>query len=145
QFEQRVGGSGTDARAKPAIDPALAERLAALGYVSSGGATERPGVDPKTRIAVTNAPHNAGVAVEDPAIAKAIPLLEQVVASDPDIPIAQLNLGVARARQRQYKQAIVPLKKTITLQPDQMLAHYELGVALYETGDLKTAAGHFEI
>ena len=37
------------------------------------------------------------------------------------------------------------MKKTIALQPEQMFAHYELGVALYETGDLKTAAGHFEI
>jgi tetratricopeptide (TPR) repeat protein len=25
------------------------------------------------------------------------------------------------------------------------MAHYEMGVALFETGDLKTAAGHFEI
>ena len=145
QFEQRMGGGGRDARAKPAVDPALAERLAALGYVSGGGAPERGGVDPKTRIGVANALHNAVVAVEDGAFEKAIPLLEQVVASDPDITIAQLNLGVARARQRQYRQAIAPLKKTIALQPEQMFAHYELGVALYETGDLKTAAGHFEI
>jgi arylsulfatase A-like enzyme/Tfp pilus assembly protein PilF len=145
QFEQRMGGGGREARAKPAIDPALAERLAALGYVSGGGAPERGGIDPKTRIASANALHNAVVAVEDGAFEKAIPLLEQVVASDPDITIAQLNLGVARARQRQYRQAIAPLKKTIALQPEQMFAHYELGVALYETGDLKTAAGHFEI
>jgi arylsulfatase A-like enzyme/Flp pilus assembly protein TadD len=145
QFEQRMGGGDGGARAKPAIDPALAERLAALGYVSGGGAPERSGIDPKTRIASANALHNAVVAVEDGAFEKAIPLLEQVVASDPDITIAQLNLGVARARQRQYRQAIAPLKKTIALQPEQMFAHYELGVALYETGDLKTAAGHFEI
>ena len=145
QFEQRMGGGGRGAGARPAVDPALAERLAALGYVSGGGAPERGGVDPKTRIVVANALHNAVVAVEDGAFEKAIPLLEQVVASDPDIPIAQLNLGVARARQRQYRQAIAPLKKTIALQPEQMFAHYELGVALYETGDLKTAAGHFEI
>jgi len=26
-----------------------------------------------------------------------------------------------------------------------VMAHYEMGIALYETGDLKTAAGHFEI
>src|SRR5206468_6163373 len=30
-------------------------------------------------------------------------------------------------------------------QPDSMIAHYEFGVALYETGDLQTAARHFEI
>ena len=130
QFERQNGGGLREVRAKPAVDPALAERLAALGYVSGGGAPERAGVDPKTRIGVANALHNAVVAVEDGAFDKAIPLLEQVVASDPDIPIAQLNLGVARARQRQYRQAIAPLKKAIALQPEQMFAHYELGVAL---------------
>src|SRR5438046_6738277 len=26
-----------------------------------------------------------------------------------------------------------------------ILAHYEMGIALFETGDWKTAAGHFEI
>jgi tetratricopeptide (TPR) repeat protein len=145
QFERRMGGAEAGPRAKPAIDPALAERLAALGYVSGGGAPERSGIDPKARIGIANALHNAVVAVEDGAFEKAIPLFEQVVASDPDITIAQLNLGVARARQRQYQQAIAPLKKAIALQPEQMFAHYELGVALYETGDLKTAAGHLEI
>ena len=31
------------------------------------------------------------------------------------------------------------------MQPDVMIARYELGVALYETGDLKSAAGELEI
>jgi predicted Zn-dependent protease len=47
---------------------------------------------------------------------------------------------VARARQRQYARALAPLRKAIELQPDVMIARYELGVALYETGDLKSAA-----
>ncbi len=54
--------------------------------------------------------------------ARAIPLLEQVVRDEPDIPIAQLNLGIARARQRQYAQAIAPLTRAATLQPDTMIA-----------------------
>src|SRR3989442_1192889 len=145
QFERQNGGGLREVRAKAAVDPALAERLAALGYVSGGGAPARAGVGPKTRAARANAPHKAVVAVEDGAFDKAIPLLEQVVAADPDIPIAQPNLRVARAHQRQYRQAIAPLEKAIALQPEQMFAHYELGVALYDTGDLKIAAGHFEI
>jgi len=52
---------------------------------------------------------------------------------------------VSRAHQKQYARALQPLKKAIALDPEDMFAHYELGVALYETGDLKTAAGHFEI
>ena len=79
-----------------------------------------------------NALHDAIVAVEDGTFARAIPLLERVVAGEPDIPIAQLNLGVARARQRQYARAIAPLKRAATLQPENMRGHYELGLALYE-------------
>ena len=65
--------------------------------------------------------------------------------AEPEIPLAQLQLGVARVRQRQYALAIAPLAKAAALQPEQMTAHYELGVALYETGDLRAAATHFEM
>ena len=144
-FERHIGGGPRDARAKPAIDPALAERLAALGYIGGSGTPARNGIDPKSRVAVANALHNAVVAIEDGKSETAIPLLERVTASDPDIPIAQLQLGLARARLRQYARAVAPLKKSIALQPEDMFAHYELGVALYETGDLQTSARHFEI
>lgn len=145
QFMQRTTGAAGRTM-QPAVDPALAERLAALGYVGGSlSSTPAVGVDPKDRIKVANTLHIAILAVEDGAFQKAIPLLEQVVAREPTIHIAQLNLGVARARQRQYARAIAPLGKAIALQPDVMIAHYELGVALYETGDLKTAAGHFQI
>jgi predicted Zn-dependent protease len=128
-----------------AVDPAVAERLAALGYVSGSGGPARPsGVDPKDRIKTANALHDAVVLVEDGAFDKALPLLEKVTSTDPDIQMAQLQLGFARVRQRQYARAIPPLRKAIELQPDAMLAHYELAVALYETGDLKSAAGQFE-
>ena len=46
--------------------------------------------------------HEAMLAVEDGAFGRAVPLLERVIAGDPGIPIAQLTLGVARARQRQF-------------------------------------------
>src|SRR5439155_13375915 len=108
------------------VDPDLAARLAALGYVSgSNGAAPGPGVDPKDRIAVANALHEAMVVVEDAQFARAVPLLEKVTASEPAIPIAQLNLGVARARQKQYARAVQPLTRAVALQPDDMRAHYE--------------------
>ena len=130
------------------VDPELAQKLASLGYVSGTGrgpAGASPAVDPKDRVAIGNALHDAVVAVEDGAFQRAIPLLERVTASEPDIPLAQLHLGIARARQRQYARAVAPLRKAVALQPEMMLAHYELGVALYETGDLKAAAAQLEI
>jgi choline-sulfatase len=141
-----VRSSGAPAaETKATVDPEVAARLAALGYVS-GSATAAPsGVDPKDKIAVANALHDAVVSVEDGDFATAVPLLEKVTASEPDIWIAQLNLGVARARQRQYARAVAPLRRAIALQPEVMIARYELGVALYETGDLKAAAAELEI
>jgi arylsulfatase A-like enzyme/Flp pilus assembly protein TadD len=138
------GGAGADPKATT-VDPEVAARLAALGYVS-GSATAAPsGVDPKDNVAIANALHDAVVSVEDGDFAKAVPILEKVTATEPDIWIAQLNLGVARARQRQYARALAPLRKAIALQPDVMIARYELGVALYESGDPKSAAGELEI
>ena len=133
---------------KPAIDPDLAGRLAALGYVSGGSGGAAPAsdrVDPKDRIAVANTLHDAVVAVEDGAFQKAIPMLERVTMAAPDIPIAQLQLGVAYARQRQYARAVPTLKKAVALQPENMFAHYELAVGEYETGDLRRAAQEFEL
>jgi tetratricopeptide (TPR) repeat protein len=144
QFIIHAGG-GSSGSAKTTSDPELAAKLAALGYVSGSSVPSGSGVDPKDRVAVANDLRNAVSAAEDGAFQKAIPLLERVVASEPGIPLAQLNLGIARARQHDYARAIPPLKAAIALQPEQMMGHYELGVALYETGDLKTAAGHFEI
>jgi arylsulfatase A-like enzyme/Flp pilus assembly protein TadD len=137
------GAAGTTDATRP--DPALAERLAALGYVSGTNPASRPGIDPKDRIAVANTLHRAVVAVEDGAFQKAAPLLEEVVASEPDIPLAQFQLGMTRARLKQYARAIPHLTKAVALNPDQLFGRYELGVALYETGDLQNAAKHLAI
>ena len=139
-----AGGSGGVAGAR--IDPAVAERLASLGYVGGSGSTPAAGgVDPKDRIAVANTLHDAMIAVEDARFARAIPLLEQVIAREPGIPIAQLNLGIARARQKQYARAVPPLTRAVALKTEDMRAHYELASALYETGDVTSAARHFAV
>jgi len=142
-------------RAAPAPDPGatpgrvdadLAERLAALGYV--GGfrpSATASAVDPKDKIGVANTLHSAIMAAESGDTARAVPLLERVVASEPGIPMAQLQLGVARVRQRRYAQALPPLRRAIELQPESPMAHYAIGACLLETGDPATAARHYEI
>jgi choline-sulfatase len=128
------------------VDHEVAERLAALGYVGGSEGSPAPtGIDPKDRIVVANTLHEAILAIEDGAFARAIPLLERVTTSDPNIPIAQLNLGVARARQRQYARAIAPLTRAVAMQPGVMRGHYELGIAFYETGNLQAAARELAI
>jgi tetratricopeptide (TPR) repeat protein len=141
------GPSGTQGTPGTAgiVDRELASRLAALGYVSGTSGPAATGVDPKDRIDLANALHNAAMAVDDGAFQTAIPLLEKVTASEPNVKLAQLQLGVSRANLKQYARAIAPLKKAIELDPEDMFAHYQLALVLYETGDLKTAAAHFDI
>jgi Flp pilus assembly protein TadD len=145
-FLKRTGGSGP-AAAEAELDPRTAEKLRSLGYVAAGGGASKgsSGIDPKGRIQVANDLHDANLAIEDGKPETVIPLLERVVASDPQIQTAQYFLGVAYARQKNYAKAIPPLRKAIELQPDGVMAHYEMGLALFETGDWKTAAVHFEI
>jgi arylsulfatase A-like enzyme/Tfp pilus assembly protein PilF len=145
EFRRRTASDGSGSSA-PAVDPQLAEKLASLGYVSTGAAApSATGIDPKDKVAVANTLHDAILSLENGETSRASTLLERVIATDPQIPMAQLQLGVARCRERKYAQAIAPLRRAIELQPDAVMAHYEMGVALFETGDWKTAAGHFEI
>ena len=144
-LSQFLRGAASASAAPSRVDPAVAARLSALATCGIRQAPKATGTDPKDRIAVANELHEAILAVEDGAFARAIPLLERVVAGEPDIPIAQLNLGVARARQRQYARAIPPLKRAAALQPENMRGHYELGIALYSSGDLKSAAGELAV
>ena len=55
---------------------------------------------------MANTLHDAIVAVESGETARAVPLLEKVIATDPQIPVAQLQLGVARARERRFADAV---------------------------------------
>jgi choline-sulfatase len=147
-FRRRTAAGGGAATTQAKVDPELAERLAALGYVSGGGApaaASAGAIDPKDRIATSNTLHTAMLAIENGDNLKAIPLLEQVVAQDPQVYMAQLQLGIARSRERRYSAAVPALHKAIEIRPDSPLVHYEMGLALFETGDLRKAAGHFEI
>jgi arylsulfatase A-like enzyme/Tfp pilus assembly protein PilF len=127
------------------LDPQSVEKLRALGYVASGGQTASSIVDPKTHIQVANDLHDANLKIEEGKETTAIPLLERVVASDPQIPHAQYFLGVAYKEIHQYDMAILHLNKAIELVPDSMMAQYEMALALYAEGELKTASTHLEI
>ncbi len=147
-FRRRAGGGSGDAPDEP-LDPKLAQQLTALGYVSGGGArtgaSGPSGPDPKDKIAVANVLHDAQMAMEDGRNAEVIPLFEKVIATDPQIFMAQFQLGLAHARLFQYAKAIPYLRKATEIQPDAAMPHYELGLALFRTGDKKTSAAHFEI
>jgi tetratricopeptide (TPR) repeat protein len=148
-FRSKTSSVGSSNSA-PALDPQQAAQLSALGYIASdtgapgGKANEEQRVDPKFKIEIANALHDAMLDVEEAHYAEAIPKLQKVLADQPQMGIAQMHLGTAYTRLKDYKAALPPLLKAVELQPDSGMAHYELGLALFETGDWPSAAPQFE-
>jgi arylsulfatase A-like enzyme/Flp pilus assembly protein TadD len=133
--------------AKP--DAEQMQKLQALGYVGSDAGAARDdakltGVDPKTKIEVSNLLHDAMFDVEDARYQEAVPLLKRVLAEEPNMPVANMQYGMAQARLKNYAEAIPPLQKASQLLPDNGMGRYELGLALFETGDWRGAAPQFE-
>jgi arylsulfatase A-like enzyme/thioredoxin-like negative regulator of GroEL len=133
--------------AKP--DAEQMQKLQALGYVASDASPARDdakltGVDPKTKIEVSNLLHDAMFDVEDARYQEAVPLLKRVLAEEPNMPVANLQYGIAQAGLKNYAEALPPLQKASQLLPDNGMGRYELALALFETGDWKGAAPQFE-
>ena len=133
--------------AKP--DPEQMQKLQALGYVASDSgksAASSPlaGTDPKAKIEIANLLHDAMFDVEDARYQEAVPLLQRVLKQQPEMPVANMQYGMAQARLKNYDKALGPLQKAVKLLPDNGMGHYELGLALFETGDWKSAAPQFE-
>ena len=60
------------------------------------------GADPKTRIEIANMLHDAMFDVEDARYEQAIPLLQRALAVQPEMPVANLQYGIAQARLKHF-------------------------------------------
>jgi arylsulfatase A-like enzyme/Flp pilus assembly protein TadD len=146
EFRQKTSQSLV-ALAKP--DAEQMQKLQALGYVGSESAVAHDekmpgGIDPKGKVEVSNFLHDAMFDVEDARYEEAVPLLERVLKEQPEMPVANMQYGMAEARLKNFDKALGPLQKAVKLLPDNGMGHYELGLALFETGDWKAAAPQFE-
>jgi arylsulfatase A-like enzyme len=127
---------------KTAVDPAVVERLSALGYASGATGTVGPspkGVDPKDKIAVTNDLHDAFLAAEEGRWDAAIPLYERVVSTDPQIFTARIELGLALARRKQWAPALPHLQVAVERMPDYADARVTLAVVYSALGRSREA------
>ena len=136
------------ALAKP--DPEQMQKLAALGYVASDTSAAHDdknltGVDPKTKIEISNLLHDAMFDVEDARYEQAVPLLRKVLAQQPEMPAANMQYGMALSRMKNYAEAIPAFEKATKLMPDNSMGRYEFGLALFETGKWAEAAPQFEV
>ena len=126
------------------------QKLASLGYVglqatSAGVSAATKGADPKQVIAAANKTLAALRDLDDGQPEKAIPVLRQVLASQPDLYLAQYGMGSALFQQQHYAEAFGFLHKAIELEPESPWAHYTMGLGLMKTGDFQTSAIHLKI
>jgi arylsulfatase A-like enzyme len=147
-FDRRFSAGGKSAGTE--LSSSEMQKLASLGYVGlqkggSTASTAATGTDPKDVIATANKVEAAIQAINDGHPEKAAPVLQQTLAAQARLYLAEYALGVALAAQQQYPQAIPHLHQAIEQQPDSAWAHYYMGVSLLRTGDFKTAAIHLEI
>ena len=94
----------------PATDAQQAEQLSALGYVAGGPApgtdTKQQDADPKDRIEIANLMHDALMEVEDGRYEQAVPQLQRVLAEEPQMAIAEMQLGIAFSRLNEPAEAL---------------------------------------
>ena len=147
-FRRRTSSSKEAPKAN--ADPELQEKLSALGYVASDSTSspmpgiKETGADAKDKVEVVNLLHGAEILKEELHFREAVPLLEQVIAKEPNLPIAYLQLGTALTSLRNYEKAVPVLRKAVELRPDLTVPRYQLGSALFETGDFAGAAVELE-
>jgi choline-sulfatase len=147
-FRQKTS-SGREAP-QAAADPAAQEKLAALGYVATDQNASRPGAkdlgaDPKDKVEISNLNHRAYLLIEDHHYQEAVPLLQQLIAKDPEVPVAYAQLGQSLVHLKQYPQAVPVLRKVVQMRPDMTIPHFQLAAALVETKDFAGAAPELEI
>ena len=147
-FRQKTSSSKEAPKAN--ADPELQEKLSALGYVASDSSSapmpgiKETGADPKDKVEIVNLLHAAEILKEELRFQEAVPLLEQVIAKEPGLPIAYLQLGTALTSLRNYEKAVPVLRKAVELRPDLTVPRYQLGSALFEIGDFAGAAVELE-
>jgi choline-sulfatase len=146
EFRRKTARTGT---AEAILTPHQVEQLQALGYVSSGSNTpeseqKERGPDPKDKVEIANLLHQALLETEEEHYREAIPLFEQILKAEPNLPLANLQLGRAWNRLQEYAKATPYLQRAVALTPKSSEAHFELGGALGEIGDAAGSANQME-
>lgn len=90
----------------------------------------------KTKMAMTY------VVAEEPM--KGIGLLTEVAREYPDYEPALFNLGILSMQSSQYERAIERFERLTQLNPNNVRAHFYLGLSYMEAGNKKAAKNHLE-
>ena len=133
---------------KVAVDPMAQEKLAALGYVSGGAnsakASAEQGADPKDKIEISNLNHQANALRQSGRPGEAIPLLQQLVAKEPNMPNIYGELGECFLDLKEYAEALPVLRQAKGLDPESPTIRLQLAKALMGVGDFAAAIPELE-
>jgi choline-sulfatase len=134
---------------KVLVDQSTRDKLAALGYVSSSNTsiTNAPAgqaPDPKDKIQAANTIREINSLFENGRFNDAIPLLEGLIAKEPNMAILYAKLGGSYMKLRQFDKAVPVLRKATELDPSLSMAQMDLGRALLRVSDFNGAATVFE-
>ncbi len=131
------------ARAAPANDPLLSEKLMSLGYIGSSPSLAAPGIrlaDPKTRIEAYNLIMSAVELSEANRVIDALGKLQQAERLDPDVAQIAFLKGNMFGRLGRYQEAARALERTLALNPQFAGARFKLALALLRLGQADQAA-----
>lgn len=141
--------AGKELAEKTGLDPALMERLKALGYAgfSGGGdpASKDPTIssrnlpDPKDRIAIYELISEAIADSQHGRYQESIEKLKSVIKTEPNSVPAHYLQGLDFYHLKMFAESVDELQKTVQLSPDYALAFFNLGMAQAHAGQMDAA------
>jgi len=125
------------------IDEETREKLAALGYV--GSFTDPAKLkgkklgNPKEKIVVFNALSRAREMGLDGKVDEAIPIIQSIIASDPEVTDAYFALGNIYFQAQRYQDAITYFEQALGRKPDDSFAAINIALAYEAMGKFEEA------
>ena len=136
--------AGKELAEKTGLDPALMERLKALGYAGFSGGSDptissRTLPDPKDRIETYELISDAIADSQHGHYQQSIDNLKKVLKTEPNFVPAHYLEGLDYFRLNMFPEAIDELQTTVKLSPDYALAFFNLGMAQAHAGQIDAA------
>src|ERR1700674_2849292 len=137
-------GAGKELAEKTGLDPALMERLKALGYAGFSGGSDptissRDLPDPKDRIAVYELISDAIADSQHGRYQESIEKLTGVIKTEPSSLAAHYLEGLDFYHLKMFVEAVDELQKAVHLSLDYALAVFHLGMAQAHAGQIDAA------
>lgn len=126
------------------VDPEDQRKLAALGYIGSGGSSSTP-IDPKTKVQVMRDLRRAFLLVKAERFREALPLLEKFVVNEPGMIDGWGLLGRSRAETGRAEDALVAYREGLRRFPGNTSLALAAAQVYADLGRWEEAVQHAEL